>query len=72
MLNAVILCLLLGPVWAFAITVLWEPFELFVVSPIAAKFGIVFGYETIRNTLSDIIFDAIGVGLGFVFIRTIS
>ncbi len=71
MLNAIILCLLLGPMWAFVITVLWEPFELFIVSPLAAKFGIVFGYETIRNTLSDIIFDAMGVGLGILLFKTI-
>jgi hypothetical protein len=30
-----------------------------------ARFGIEFGYETIRNSLSDIVFDCAGVVLGY-------
>lgn len=61
LISAAGLTFLFGPSWAFAITVLWEPLELFVLSPLLAKFGILFGHETIRNSLSDIIFDALGV-----------
>jgi hypothetical protein len=52
---------IMSPFWAMVILVLWEPLENFVLSPIFAKYGITFGYETIRNSLSDIFFDTIGV-----------
>lgn len=54
----------LDPFVALAILVLWEPLEIFVLSPLLAKKGIVFGYESLRNSLSDIVFDVIGVALG--------
>lgn len=57
---------LIEPVIALAILVLWEPLEIIVLSPfLYKKFGIVFGHETIRNSLSDIFFDTVGVLLGF-------
>ncbi len=68
--NSVILCLLLGPGIAFAIAVLWEPLEIFIISPLVAKLGITFGHETIRNSLSDIVFDAIGVAIGILILKT--
>jgi len=49
------------PLIALAILVLWEPFENFVLCPLMARFGIVFGYESLRNSLSDIVFDTLGV-----------
>lgn len=53
------------PFIALVLLVLWEPLEILVLSPILAKFGIIFGYETIRNSLSDIFFDTVGVLIGF-------
>jgi hypothetical protein len=55
---------IMSPFIALLIMVLWEPLEILVLSPILAKFGIVFGYETLRNSLSDIFFDTMGIILG--------
>lgn len=55
---------IMPPFIALALLVLWEPLEILVLSPFLAKFDIVFGYETIRNSLSDIFFDTIGVLIG--------
>ncbi len=52
---------LIGPVAAFIVVTLWEPLEIFVLSPLLAKRGIVFGYETWRNSLSDIVFNTLGI-----------
>lgn len=52
------------PFIALALLVLWEPLEILVLSPILARYNIVFGYETIRNSLSDIFFDTVGVLIG--------
>ena len=59
---------LIGPIAAFVIVTLWEPFEIFVLSPLLAKRGIVFGYETWRNSLSDIVFDTIGIGIAYALL----
>lgn len=67
--SAAALTLIFGASWAFVITVLWEPLELFILSPILAKLGILFGHETIRNSLSDIVFDAIGVGIWIIVLQ---
>lgn len=55
---------IMSPFWALVLLVLWEPFENFILSPIFARFKIDFGYETLRNSLSDIFFDTIGVIIG--------
>ena len=57
---------LIGPVAAFIVVTLWEPLEIFVLSPLLAKRGIVFGYETWRNSLSDIFFNTIGIASAVV------
>ncbi len=55
----------MDPFVALLILVLWEPFEILVLSPLFEKWwGIEFGFETLRNSLSDIVFDALGVALG--------
>lgn len=54
----------LQPWIALALLVLWEPLEILVLSPLFARAGFVFGHETIRNSLSDIVFDVIGVAIG--------
>ncbi|QQS18067.1 hypothetical protein IPL68_05490 [Candidatus Saccharibacteria bacterium] len=56
---------LIGPLPAFIIVTLWEPFEIFILSPVLAKLGITFGYETWRNSLSDIAFNTIGILLAY-------
>lgn len=55
---------IMPPIAALIIMILWEPLELFVISPIALRFGSNFGYEALPNTLSDIVFDALGVAIG--------
>jgi len=56
------LALVLGPAIGLIVALLWEPLELFVLSPLLAKRGIDFGNESWRNVVSDIVFDSIGVG----------
>ena len=61
------------PFIAVVIMVLWEPLEILVLSPFLARFNIVFGYETLKNSLSDIVFDIAGVVLGaYVLERIVS
>lgn len=57
---------IMHPALALAIMVAWEPFEIFILSPLLAKIGITFGYETLRNSLSDIFFDIVGVAIGYL------
>lgn len=64
LLTGVAMGWVMTPVIALALMVLWEPFEIFILSPFLARFGITFGYETLRNSLSDVFFDTIGVLLG--------
>lgn len=52
------------PFIALALLVLWEPFEIFLLGPFLARFNIVFGRESLRNSLSDIVFDFIGIVIG--------
>jgi hypothetical protein len=59
---------LMAPFIALVILVLYEPFENFVLSPFFDKFGIFFGHETIRNSLSDIVFDTVGVVIGSIIL----
>ncbi|CAN5402111.1 hypothetical protein BH09PAT4_BH09PAT4_00920 [soil metagenome] len=67
--TGILLGLLLHPLLAIIIMVLWEPLEVFVLSPFLAKRGIEFGYETWRNSLSDIVFDTVGVAIGYVILQ---
>jgi hypothetical protein len=45
--------------------VLWEPLEVLVLSPFLGRRGILFGHESLRNSLSDIFFDCVGVAIGW-------
>lgn len=58
---------LMNPFAAMVLMTLWEPFEILVLSPLLARRGIVFGYESLRNSLSDIVFNTLGVLLGALF-----
>lgn len=62
------LAILLGPWWAFGILAAWEPFEIFLLGPSLARWGIPFGHETWRNSLSDVFFDGAGAALAFFLI----
>lgn len=61
LLTGILMGWIMPPVIALALMVLWEPLEILVLSPLLAKVGIEFGYETLRNSLSDIFFDTVGV-----------
>lgn len=71
MTSGVLFGWVMPPHIAMALLILWEPLEILILSPIMAKFGIVFGHETLRNSLSDIVFDAAGVAIGFLVLRTL-
>ncbi len=68
---AALLGWIMNPFIALAIMVLWEPLEILVLSPVLGKFGIVFGHETLKNSLSDIFFDTVGVALGAYVVATL-
>lgn len=56
---------LINPFWAVVLLVLWEPLEILILSPLLKRyFNIDFGYESLRNSLSDIFFDILGVIIG--------
>lgn len=55
----------MDPFVGLLIMVLWEPLEILVLSPFLARFGILFGHESLKNSMSDVLFDAIGVALGY-------
>lgn len=61
----VLLTLVVGPWLGLLILVLWEPVEIFLISPLVGRVGMKFGRETLVNSLSDVAFDAIGVALGW-------
>jgi hypothetical protein len=71
LLTGILLGWLMSPFVAVAIMVLWEPLENFVLSPFLARYYIDFGYETIRNSLSDIVVDVAGVALGYYVLHWI-
>lgn len=61
---------LMDPFIGLMLMVLWEPLEILVLNPLADRlFGIEFGFETLRNAMSDIVFDAVGVALGYWALR---
>lgn len=55
------LTMLVGPAWAFGLLVAWEPIEVLLLGPLLSRRGIAFGHEGWRNSLSDIVFDGLGV-----------
>jgi hypothetical protein len=66
LMTGVAMAWIMDPFVALALLVLWEPLEILVLSPLILKwFDIEFGYETVRNSLSDIVFDVVGVALGY-------
>ncbi|MEK6974882.1 MAG: hypothetical protein AABY18_00905 [Candidatus Thermoplasmatota archaeon] len=63
---------LMDPFVGLLILVLWEPLEILVLSPFLARFGILFGHESLKNSLSDIAFDSLGVALGYWGLRALA
>ena len=63
--TGILMAWVMPPFVALLIMVLWEPLEILILSPLLAKVGITFGHETLRNSLSDIFFDCVGVALGY-------
>jgi len=63
------LTIIFGPWLALLLMVLWEPLEILILSKIIAKRGIIFGHETLRNSLSDLIFDCAGIAIGTLLIK---
>lgn len=63
---------LMDPFIALAILVLWEPLEILILSPLLKRyFNVEFGFETLRNSLSDIVFDVIGIVIGYYLIGVV-
>lgn len=62
---------LMDPFVGLLIMVLWEPLEVLVLSPLLARWNILFGHESLRNSLSDIFFDAAGVAVGYWGLRAL-
>ncbi|MDQ3123234.1 MAG: hypothetical protein M3Q14_00920 [bacterium] len=61
---------LLDPFWALVILVLWEPLEILILSPLLKRyFNITFGFESLRNSLSDIFFDTMGVAIALWLLK---
>ncbi len=61
LLSGIIFGLIFSPTTAIILLIAWEPIEIFVISPLLAKRKIYFGYESVVNSASDIIFDVLGV-----------
>lgn len=71
LLTGVILGWLVQPWIALGAMIIWEPLEIFVLSPVLARLNIEFGYETWRNSLSDMFFDALGICVGYFVLSQI-
>lgn len=68
--SGVALGWLIDPFWALVLLIAWEPFEILFLGPALYKWkGIDFGYEDWRNSISDIVFDALGVAIGAYLLR---
>ncbi len=63
--TGVISGLLMPPLIAIALIIIWKPFEILVVSPILARCHLDFGFETLKNSVLDIMVDIGGVALGY-------
>ncbi|HIA91704.1 TPA: hypothetical protein EYO12_01130 [Candidatus Saccharibacteria bacterium] len=68
LLTSAALAYIYTPFIALCMTFAWEPLEIFVISPIAGKFGILFGHEGWINIVSDLAFNSLGVGLAALFL----
>lgn len=61
---------IMDPFIALVLMVLWEPVEVLILSPLFDRlWGIEFGFESLRNVMSDIVFNVAGVSLGYWVLR---
>ncbi len=67
--TSILFTLTFGPKIALIVVFLWEPLEIYLLSPLLAKIDVRFGDETLKNSLSDLVFDAVGVGVGYLLLR---
>lgn len=63
---------IMSPVAAIIIMALWEPLEIFLISPAVARLGITFGFEALANSMSDILFNTTGVIIGAFALTTLA
>ena len=61
-----------NPFIALLIMAAYEPVEVLILSPILWRYGITFGYESWRNSLSDVVFDGIGIAVGSVLLAGVA
>ena len=69
--TGVVMGWVMNPLAAFVIMALWEPLEILILSPLLARRGIIFGHESWRNSLSDIVVDLAGVAVGTIFLAAL-
>lgn len=71
-LSGVAFSMFLPPVVALALLTAWEPFENFVLSPLLWRyFKVSFGHESLPNSLSDIVFDSLGILVGITILTLV-
>ncbi len=70
-LTGVVFGWIITPFVAIVIMILWEPLEILILSKALARFNIDFGYESIKNSLSDIVVDLLGIALGYYLLLQI-
>lgn len=66
--TSMLFTLIIGPKLALLIVFLWEPFEIYILSRVLEKIEVRFGDETLKNSLSDLLFDSIGVAVGYAIL----
>lgn len=69
LITSILFTLIIGPKITLVIVFLWEPLEIFLLSPLLSRMGINFGEETLKNSISDLIFDAVGVAIGIAILK---
>jgi len=69
LMSGIIMGWLLAPWLAILLLILWEPIEIFWLSKLLKRYKLVFGHETLQNSLSDIVVDVVGVIIGFLILR---
>lgn len=61
---------IMNPLLALALMVLYEPFEVLVLSQfLYDNFGIVYGNEALINSITDIVVNTAGVAVGYHILR---
>ena len=65
LISGLVLGWVMEPFVALLLMTLWEPLEILVLSPFMARFEVEFGHESLKNSLSDIVFNSLGIALGY-------